>query len=160
MPKEKIIFGSRKDYISVLIDLFHGVKNKLKPLDGIVNPWFLIRIQTGYFFHLIYSGKLQVENEKTVLCPPKKTKTSFIQKLKNGVKQLLLALKINQQHKLLKNKLKDQTLYLGYQYHNIKEGKYNIYLHPFYEEETKKERFFILILSIIIRNYNPIYNFY
>lgn len=135
--QNKNIFQSRSQYLEVVKELYSELsKNKA----GKKFPWFIIRIQTAYFFHLIYGGKLKVED--VVALKSKTTTKSLKSIIRNFGRKIILVSKITKTRSILKNKLKNQTLYLGYKAHNIQNGLYNMYLHPFWEN-VKGEIFYL-----------------
>ncbi|PZU84833.1 MAG: hypothetical protein DI529_10755 [Chryseobacterium sp.] len=145
MVQEKVTFESRKDYISILGDLFLVIKKTIQPLNKKINPWFLIRVQTGYFFHLIYSGKIKFEQDENISFDSKgKNNVSLKSRAKSFLSLFILFFKLKKYQKKLTGKLSGRTLYLGYHSHNIKDGSYNIYLHPFYNDDKEKGEIFYI----------------
>lgn len=125
--QNKNIFQSRSQYLEVVKELYSELsKNKA----GKKFPWFIIRIQTAYFFHLIYGGKIKVEDNQTKINTEKKEK-SLIERIKNSYIKSKLLLKILKLQFELQGRLKGKTLFLADFVHNIKEKKFNPYIHPF-----------------------------
>lgn len=129
MENKRKFFTSRADYLAIVDELYKQIFFN-KP-----SKWFAIKIQVGFFLHLIYGGKIILDDEflkeERKISLEKKTGLTF----KRLLKKIYYFPIIKFLEMKLCNNLKGKRLLIGYYAHNIKNKTYNIYLHPFYKAD-------------------------
>ncbi len=130
------MFKKRVEYINILDELYNRIEPNLKTVYN-YNPWYIIKIQVGYYLHLIFNGKIKVDNnnEKKLLSVQN---VSFKQCARSFLSVIHYRYLITKYRIELGQKLKNKTLYVGYTSHCINQDGnkfYNIYLNPFLEKE-------------------------
>ena len=134
------MFNTRKEYIDLLRQLENEVFPKLKKCWGFL-PWSIIQIQIGYYFHLIFSGVVDISEKRAPLQSILKEGISLQdckRFLKSVCRLFFLIYKWN-------GKWKGSTILSGYNRHSI--NGYNQYLNPYKEvlmEENKKSEIFFI----------------
>ncbi len=118
------MFSTRREYIQELNKLHEKAFPKIKKLWGF-NPWFIIQIQIGYYFHLIFNQKTDFEYYKTL--PPKLSKSVSLRDL---YRLIVYKYRLQKLKYRIKNAFAGKTLLIGYKRHN-KSDVYNIYLHSY-----------------------------
>lgn len=131
------MFTSRKEYLDIIVDIEKKLYSKFE-FAGKINDWFLIRINLGFFFHLIY-GNINSLNQDVPLYNGGEKK-SLVFSCKRIIKIVYLFFKIQYFKIILKNKLSKNNLYLGYAKHS--KNNYNMYIHPFSDEDNDSVLFY------------------
>ena len=54
------MFQSRKEYVDILQKMYEKLSSVEYEIDK-VNPWFIVKIQTGFFLHFIFGGKINAD---------------------------------------------------------------------------------------------------
>jgi len=130
------MFQSRKEYVDILQKMYEKLSSVEYEIDK-VNPWFIVKIQTGFFLHFIFGGKINAD--KTNSDDIKKNdKFSILKYYINTARiKLKLFFKIKKLSQELNDSLAGKTLYFGSYSHNVSGKEYNPYLHPFYDKDDK-----------------------